>query len=44
MAIRELEAHAGTQFDPEIVDALKTSISEQDTIEKKSTPPAKPGN
>jgi len=39
MAIREMEAHAGSQFDPEIVDVLKRSVSEQDTIEKKSTPP-----
>lgn len=39
MAIREIAAHSGTQFDPAIVDALKSSISEQDTIEKKPTPP-----
>jgi putative methionine-R-sulfoxide reductase with GAF domain len=38
MAIRELEAHAGTQFDPEIVEALKNSVSEEDTLEKKKTP------
>ena len=43
MAIRELEAHAGTQFDPEIVDALKTSISEQDTIEKTVDPSCQAG-
>lgn len=41
MAIREIEAHAGTQFDPEIVAALKESISEEDTVEKKTTPPPK---
>ncbi len=39
MALREMEAHAGTQFDPEIVAAMKTSISEPDTIEKRPTPP-----
>lgn len=39
MAVRELEAHAGTQFDPDIVAMLKTSVSEQDTIEKKKSPP-----
>jgi HD-GYP domain-containing protein (c-di-GMP phosphodiesterase class II) len=39
MALREMEAHAGTQFDPEIVGAMKSSIAEQDTIEKKPTPP-----
>ena len=39
MAIREMEAHAGTQFDPRIIEALKESISEQDTIERKTTPP-----
>lgn len=39
MALREMEAHAGTQFDPTIVEAMKSSITEQDTIEKKPTPP-----
>jgi HD-GYP domain-containing protein (c-di-GMP phosphodiesterase class II) len=39
MALREMDAHAGTQFDPEIVAAMRTSISEQDTIEKRPTPP-----
>jgi response regulator RpfG family c-di-GMP phosphodiesterase len=39
MALREMEAHARTQFDPDIVAAMKTSISEPDTIEKKATPP-----
>jgi hypothetical protein len=39
VALREMDAHAGTQFDPEIVAAMRTSISEQDTIEKRPTPP-----
>ncbi len=39
MAIREIEAHSGTQFAPEIVEALKKSVSEQDTIEKKNSLP-----
>lgn len=42
MALRELEAHSGTQFDPAIVDAVKASISERDTIEKKPTPAKHP--
>jgi putative methionine-R-sulfoxide reductase with GAF domain len=42
MAIREMEAHSGTQFDPEVVDTIKAQIKEKDTIEKKpSSPPAK---
>jgi HD-GYP domain-containing protein (c-di-GMP phosphodiesterase class II) len=40
MALREMDAHAGTQFDPEIVRAMRSSISEQDTIEKRPTPPS----
>jgi HD-GYP domain-containing protein (c-di-GMP phosphodiesterase class II) len=39
MAIREMEAHAGTQFDPNIVAAIKAQIEEEDTIEKKQTAP-----
>lgn len=39
VAIREMEAHSGTQFDPEIVEALKKSVSEPDTLEKKKSPP-----
>jgi HD-GYP domain-containing protein (c-di-GMP phosphodiesterase class II) len=35
MAIREMEAHAGTQFDPNIVAAIKAQIGEENTIEKK---------
>lgn len=42
MALREMEAHAGTQFDPDIVEAMKKSISDQDVLEKKhASPPAK---
>jgi len=42
MAIREMEAHSGTQFDPEVVATIKTHVQEKDTIEKKaSSPPAK---
>jgi HD-GYP domain-containing protein (c-di-GMP phosphodiesterase class II) len=41
MAIREMEAHAGTQFDPNIVAAIKAQIDEEDTVEKKPT--ATPG-
>lgn len=35
MAIREMEAHSGTQFDPNIVAAIKAQIKEEDTVEKK---------
>jgi response regulator RpfG family c-di-GMP phosphodiesterase len=42
MAFREIEAHAGTQFDPEIVAVMKASIAEPDTVEKRaSLPPVK---
>jgi putative nucleotidyltransferase with HDIG domain len=42
MAIREMEAHAATQFDPDVVSAMKTSIAEPDTVEKRaSLPPVK---
>ena len=37
MAIREMEAHAGTQFDPNIVAAIKAQIGEENTLEKKIT-------
>ncbi len=33
MALREMEAHTGTQFDPKVIEALKASISEADTLE-----------
>ena len=42
MAIREIEAHAGTQFDPGVVEALKRYITEQDTTEKKPATPGAP--
>jgi response regulator RpfG family c-di-GMP phosphodiesterase len=38
MALREMNAHSGTQFDPEIVAAMRTSISEEDTLEKRGIP------
>ena len=38
MAIREMEAKAGTQFDPNIVAAIKTQIQEADIQEKKTSP------
>jgi putative methionine-R-sulfoxide reductase with GAF domain len=40
MAIREMEAHAGTQFDPNIVAAIKAQISEEDIFEKKPAGPS----
>jgi putative nucleotidyltransferase with HDIG domain len=40
MALRELDAHAKTQFDADILLALKAAIKESDTLEKKSVPPA----
>jgi HD-GYP domain-containing protein (c-di-GMP phosphodiesterase class II) len=39
MALREMEAHSGTQFDPEVVEAIKAHVQEKDTIEKKPSPP-----
>jgi putative nucleotidyltransferase with HDIG domain len=39
MAVREMEAHAGTQFDPNMVAAIRGQIKEEDTFEKKSGPP-----
>jgi response regulator RpfG family c-di-GMP phosphodiesterase len=41
MALREMNAHAGTQFDPEIVAAMRTSISEEDTLEKRGNSPSR---
>lgn len=40
MAMREMEAHAGAQFDPTVVAAMQKSIQESDTVEKKA--PAAP--
>jgi HD-GYP domain-containing protein (c-di-GMP phosphodiesterase class II) len=40
-AIVELRRHAGTQFDPEIVAAMRTSISEEDTLEKRGNSPSR---
>ncbi len=39
MAMREMEAHSGTQFDPKIVEAMRECISENDTVEKKPSRP-----
>ncbi len=39
MALREMEAHSGTQFDPEVVEAIKVHVQEKDTIEKTPSPP-----
>ena len=39
VALRELEAHSGTQFDPEIVTAVKGQIKESDTRERKTAAP-----
>jgi hypothetical protein len=39
MALREMEAHSGSQFDPNIVEVMKRSISQSDTVEKKPGPP-----
>ncbi len=42
MAIREMEAKAGTQFDPNIVETIKAQITEDDIQEKKpSKPPSR---
>jgi len=38
LAIREMEAHSGTQFDPDIVTAIKAQIKENDTIEPPPPP------
>ncbi len=38
MAIREMEAHSGTQFDPSIIAAIRRQIKEEDTFEKKPGP------
>ncbi len=43
MAVREMEAHAGTQFDPNMVAAIRGQIKEQDTFEKKPGPPPSKG-
>ncbi len=42
MALREMEAHSGTQFDPDVVAAIKAQVQETDTVEKTpSSPPTK---
>ncbi len=33
VAVREIEAHAGTQFDPHVVEVFKTSISESELVD-----------
>jgi HD-GYP domain-containing protein (c-di-GMP phosphodiesterase class II) len=38
MALREMEAHTATQFDPRVIEALKASVSEADTL--KPRPPS----
>ncbi len=38
MALREMEAHTATQFDPRVIEALKASVSEADT--RKPRPPS----
>ncbi len=35
MALREMEAHAATQFDPRVIEVLKASISEADTLDRR---------
>jgi len=38
MALREMEAHSGTQFDPDVIAAIKTHIREKDTVEGSHPP------
>ena len=40
MALREMDAHSATQFDPEVVAAIKNHIEEKDTVEKTHFPPS----
>ena len=40
MALREMEAHSGTQFDPEVVAAIKAHVAEKDTVDKMHLPPS----
>ena len=39
MALREMEAHSGTQFDPGVIAAIKSQVQEKDTVEKRPSPP-----
>lgn len=39
MALREMEAHSATQFDPDVVAAIKSHVEEKDTVENKHSPP-----
>lgn len=38
MALREMDAHSGTQFDPNVVTAIKEHVQEKDTVEKTASP------
>ena len=38
MALREMDAHSGTQFDPDVVAAIKSRVQEKDTVEGTPSP------